>query len=144
MVVEAQQHEAEVLLRTEHAVARVLADAGDEATAYPRLLEAICSALGWKVAAVWRPADGTAGEDQEALRCVTTWCAPLGFDAATRNLTLWPGEGLPGRVVLTGESAWIADILADANFPRRPAAAEAGLRSAFCFPVRGTSGVLAA
>jgi PAS domain S-box-containing protein len=144
VMVVAQQHEAEVLLRTEHAVARVLADAGDEASAYPRLLEAICGALGWKVAAVWRPADGTTGEDQEALRCVTTWCAPLGFEAATRNLTLWPGEGLPGRVVLTGKSAWIADILADANFPRRAAAAEAGLRSAFCFPVRGTSGVLAA
>jgi PAS domain S-box-containing protein len=140
MRLEAQQHEAAVLLRTEHAVARVLADAGDEAAAYPRLLEAIGDALGWKAAAVWSPARDAAGE---ALRCVTTWRAPLGFDAATRSSTLGPGEGLPGRVLQSGEPAWIADIRVDANFPRGPVAAEAGLRSAFCFPVRGTTAVLA-
>jgi PAS domain S-box-containing protein len=142
--VEAQQHEAAVLLRTEHAVARVLADAGDEATAYPCLLEAIGNALGWKAAALWRPVSAADGEAREALRCVASWRAPAGFGAATRSLTLQSGEGLPGRVLLSGEPAWIADILADANFPRGPAAAEAGLRSAFCFPVRGAGGVLAA
>jgi GAF domain-containing protein len=35
-----------------------------------------------------------------------------------------------------------ADVLADANFPRREAAARAGLRAAFCFPLRSASGVL--
>jgi PAS domain S-box-containing protein len=140
-VVEVQQHEAAVLLRTEHAVARVLADASDEATAYPRLLAAIGDALRWTAAAVW---DVISDADGGALRCVRTWRAPRDFDAATRSLTLQPGEGLPGRVLLSGEPAWIEDIRADANFPRGPAATEAGLRSAFCFPVRGTAGVLAA
>jgi PAS domain S-box-containing protein len=142
-VVEAQ-HEAAVLLRTEHAVARVLADANDEAAAYPRLLEAIGDALGWKAAALWGLANDAADDGREALRCVTTWRAPLALDAATRSLTLRSGEGLPGRVLLSGEPAWIEDIRAETNFPRGPAAAEAGLRSAFCFPVRGAAGVVAA
>ena len=41
-----QQHDAQVLLRTEHAVARVLTEACDEATAFPRLLAAIGESLG--------------------------------------------------------------------------------------------------
>ena len=57
---------------------------------------------------------------------------------------LAPGEGLPGRVWASGEPAWIADVRADASFPRGPSAARAGLRAAFCFPIRGATGVLGA
>ena len=41
-----------------------------------------------------------------------------------------------------GEPAWIPDVLADGNFPRAPAAAQAGLRAAVCFPIRSARGVL--
>ena len=46
-------HSAAVLLATEHAVARVLAEACDEASAYPRLLTAIGGSLAWDAGAVW-------------------------------------------------------------------------------------------
>ena len=29
-----------------------------------------------------------------------------------------PGEGLPGRVWLSGEAAWVPDVQDDASFPR--------------------------
>jgi PAS domain S-box-containing protein len=135
--VDGQHHDATVLLTTEHAVARVLAEVGDERTAYPRLLAAIGETLGWDAGAVWTGSDGD-------LRCVETWQAPEEFDDTCRSLTLAPGEGLPGRVWASGEPAWIVDLGADPNFPRGPTAVRSGLRAAFCFPIRGTSGVLAA
>jgi len=41
MTVDASHHDPAVLLRAEHAVGRVLTDACDEATAFPRLLAAV-------------------------------------------------------------------------------------------------------
>src|SRR5690242_11972395 len=53
MSVDTRQHDAARLLEAEHAVARVLADACDEAEAYPQLLAAIGDALGWEVGSLW-------------------------------------------------------------------------------------------
>jgi PAS domain S-box-containing protein len=139
MTGDTQHHDAAELLRTEHAVSRVLAEAGDEATAYPLLLRAIGESLGWEVGAVWA-ADGAGG----ALSCVETWQGPEPFATTSRTMSLAPGEGLPGRVLATCEPAWIADVSADDNFPRGPSAMSAGLRAAFCFPISGPTGVIGA
>ena len=50
----ARQPDAETLLRTEHAVARVLTDAPDEGAAFSRILEAIGSSLAWDTGALWQ------------------------------------------------------------------------------------------
>jgi PAS domain S-box-containing protein len=130
------------LPRTEQAVARSLAETADPRDALARALRVIGESLGWPLGAVWEPA----GDPPDSLRCVDTWSAPGAdaeeFEAITRNLALAPGEGLPGRVWRTGEPAWIPDVLADPNFPRAPAARRAGLRAAFCFPIRSARGVL--
>jgi PAS domain S-box-containing protein len=47
-------------------------------------------------------------------------------------------------VLASGEPAWVADVSGDANFPRAEIAVDAGLRAAFCFPLRGGSGLLGA
>ncbi|HWT26159.1 MAG TPA: GAF domain-containing protein [Solirubrobacteraceae bacterium] len=133
-------HDAAMLLRAEHAVARVLAEAGDEATAYARLLAAIGESLGWEVGALWTPAGGPSA----ALRCAATWPGDEPFERASARTILGRGQGLPGRVWASGEPAWIADVPADPNFPRAPSAALAGLRSALCFPITGSSEVLGA
>jgi PAS domain S-box-containing protein len=137
MSLDAQHHDASVLLRTEHAVARVLAEASDEEAAYPLLLAAIGESLGWDAGALW-----TMGDD--ALRCAVNWRGPEPFVRATRGLALAPGEGLPGRVWASGQPAWIADVGAAPNVPRGEVAARAGLHAAFCFPIRGSAGVIAA
>jgi PAS domain S-box-containing protein len=114
----------------------VLAEACDERTAYPRLLEAIGESLGWEFGALW----AASGDGDGALVCVETWPAPVPL----ADHALAPGEGLPGRVWATGEPAWIADVFADPDAPRAASAASTSLRSAFAFPVGGTGGVLAA
>ena len=131
-----QRSDVTVLLRAEHAVARVLASASDEAAAYPALLAAIGGSLGWEVGAVWEPAD------EGVLRCAETWPREGEFVAETRALTLAPGEGLPGRVWADGKPAWITDVPPESTLPRAAAAGSAGLLTAFAFPVQGGAGLL--
>ena len=130
------------LPRTEHAVARSLAQTADPHDALVRALRAIGEGLGWLWGAVWEPAP----DRPEALCCVETWsadgAAAEAFAAASRECTFAPGEGLPGRVWQSGEPAWISDVLTDDNFPRATAAQGAGLHAAFCFPIRSARGVL--
>jgi PAS domain S-box-containing protein len=130
------------LPRTEHRVARSLAETLDPQEALARALEAIGEGLGWQLGAAWEPLPGRPDE----LVCIETWCM-AGVDggdfvALSRSITLARGEGLPGRVWDTGEAAWVADVQNDVNFPRAPAARRAGLRAAFCFPLRSARGVL--
>ena len=130
------------LPRTEHRVARSLAETLDPDEALARALEAIGEGLGWRLGAAWEPPPG----NPDGLVCVETWCAP-GVDAdefvaLSRSITLTAAEGLPGRVWVSGEAAWIPDVQDDPNFPRAGAARRAGLRAAFCFPLRSARGVL--
>jgi len=119
-----------VLYETAHA----LASAATLAEALPRTLGAVCEALGWEYGALWK-VDRAAN----VLRCVATWSMPsLSFHMfveASRGMSFAPGVGLPGRVWATGEPAWIADVLQDANFPRAKMAARDGLHAAFGFPI---------
>jgi PAS domain S-box-containing protein len=139
----AQRSDVAVLLRTEHAVAHVLASVVDEEHAHPRLLAAIGTALAWDFGALWVPAD----EEGSALRCEYTWQAPSMTDEAfaklSRRVTLSAGQGMPGEVWASGRPAWIASAKQHPRpLPRAEVATKAGLLSAFAFPVRGTGGVL--
>ena len=122
------------LLTVEHVTARALVEASTFEEAAPRILQAICDALGWEHGAVWA-IDRGAG----LLRCGEIWNAPgvrfPDFDAASLKATFPPGVGLPGRVWATGQPAGIPDVVADKNFPRAPIAAREGLHAAFGFPV---------
>ncbi len=125
---------AERRLAAQHAVTRVLAEAESLDDAVPKILESICSSVGWEVGAIWR-VDAWAG----VLRCIDVWQLSGGqhadFLELTRRTALKPGEGLPGRLWESGQPIWITDILSDANFPRAPVAARSGLRGAFGFPI---------
>src|ERR671932_817585 len=116
--------------RTEHAVARSLAETVDPRDALRRALRAIGESLDWEFGAVWEP-----GVDRpQTLHCIETWQATGASDAfasLSRATVLTGGGGLPGRVWLSGEPAWITDIHVDSNFPRAPAARRDGLRSGF-------------
>jgi PAS domain S-box-containing protein len=121
-------------LTAEHLVARALVEASTFAEAAPRILEAICEALGWQHGALW-----TIDRDAGVLRCVEAWQSPAArlpeFLQASRSTSFKQGVGLPGRVWATGQPAWIPDVVEDANFPRAPIAAREGLHSAFGFPI---------
>lgn len=127
--------------RVEHAVARVLAETDRPVEVYAAVLQVIGSSLGWELGAVWE----TGPDDDSFLRCVRTWHAGAGapeFEALSERLTLASGEGLPGRVVGSGEPVWIVDAPEDGNFPRAAIARRAGLHAAFGFPLLSPKGVV--
>ena len=126
--------------RVEHAVARILAETERPVEVYEAALEAIGRPLGWRLGAVWE-----LDSEDGRLRCVCTWQAGERtdeFQALSESLTLGPGEGLPGRVLASGEPAWLVDAPEDANFPRAPAARRTGLHAGFGFPLRSARGVV--
>jgi PAS domain S-box-containing protein len=130
-----QRGEAQRRLGLQITVSRILAGTADLPTALTQVLGAIGLGLGWQVGVFWGVDD-----PWNVLRCSVTWSVP-GLDvgeflAQTGKLAPRPGEGLPGRVWDQGAPLQIDDIAQDSRLPRRDAAARAGLRSAFAFPVR--------
>jgi PAS domain S-box-containing protein len=121
-------------LTAEHVAARALVESATFGDAAPRILEAICEALGWEYGALWR-----IDEEVGVLRCVDTWSASAAefteFDRASRQMTFSRGVGLPGRVWATGQPTWIPDVVLDPNFPRAEIAGREGLHGAFGFPI---------
>ena len=85
--------------RTEHAVARSLAETTDPHAALARALSTIGESLGWQLGAAWEPA----ADRPEALVCEEVWhggdAPAVAFEQASRETSLAPGEGLPGRVL---------------------------------------------
>ena len=62
---------------------------------------------------------------------------------AEPGLRLASGMGLPGRVLATGEPAWIEDVVADPNFPRSGTARRFGIRTGVAFPIVADGDVVA-
>jgi PAS domain S-box-containing protein len=125
---------AEQRLAMQNAVTSALARSETLEQAAPRILEAICTQLGWHVAGLWH-ADGA----EHVLRNVAVYDSPETnvprFIADTRERTFAPGVGLPGRVWATGRALCIPDVTKDDNFPRAPVADVEGLHGAVAFPV---------
>ena len=115
--------------RVVYETACALAEATTLVEAAPRMLEAICGALGWEYGALW-----TIDRVGARLRCAATWhSASLPFNefaAASRSTSFERGVGLPGRVWASLKPAWIPDVVRDGNFPRASIANRVGLHSA--------------
>lgn len=112
--------------------------------AAPRLLEVISTGLGWQIAALW-----VVDDNEDVLRCVEFWTADRvrstktsEFETLTRMIRLPRGVGLPGRVWDKREATWVADIAADPDFPRAPAAASCDIHAGFGFPITSQGEVL--
>ena len=126
--------------RVEYAVARILAERDRPVEVYQAVLQVVGGSLGWELGAVWEvvPGDGL-------LHCICTWHAGGGFpefEALSEHITLAPGEGLPGRVVESGDPAWLVDAPTDPGFPRAASARRCGLHAAFGFPLLSPRGVV--
>lgn len=126
---------ASARLAAQYEVTRALAESDGFREAAPRILRAVCEALGWELGLLWALDRG-----ESVLRFVEAWSAD-GQDAGefvrlSRARTFGPGDpGLPGRVWGRGEPLWVEDLAADQTFPRSSLAARAGLHAALAFPV---------
>jgi two-component system sensor histidine kinase/response regulator len=115
-----------------------LAEAASLGEAAPRLLRAICEALGYECGVLW-----SVDHRAKLLRWVATWHpASASFDPldeANQHATFPLGVGLPGRTWASAALAWCAHLPSEDDAPRAGAASRAGLRGAFGFPIiRGT------
>ncbi|HYE37852.1 EAL domain-containing protein [Methylocaldum sp.] len=143
--IQAARDRAERRLTTQYEVARLLAESATLSDASPKILQVICETLNWDVdvGELW-----VVDRAAQVLRCAGLWCREgtetEEFEAATRPMTFAPGVGLPGRIWMSQQSVWIADLSRDPNFLRAPLASNAGLRAAFGFPIRFEGRVLGA
>ena len=63
------------------------------------------------------------------------------FVSVTSRTVFKNGEGLPGRVSVSGRAEWVEDVTIDPNFPRAKLAQDIGVKGAFAFPVSDELGV---
>jgi PAS domain S-box-containing protein len=124
--------EAQLMLRA----AEAAAEADTVECVLVGVIDAVCEVTGWPIGHAytrcplkrdqlisgqhWYLAEG------EAYAKFRDLSADRGFSC---------GEGMPGRVLESGNLLWIEDIRDGDNFPRAPAAQAAGIRSAFAIPV---------
>jgi signal transduction histidine kinase len=132
---ELERAKTERRLTLQYNCTQVLAESQEKGEVLPKILQAICQALNWRLGAAW-----IVNKDAKMLTCIAVWHAPTAafesFVSITRKTTFQSGIGLPGRVWETGKPVWVADVTSARNFPRAEAAAGAGLHGAFGFPVR--------
>jgi PAS domain S-box-containing protein len=130
-----ERKQAERQLAVQYIVTDILANSATLAEAASDILQTICKNLEWEVGEFW-----TVDCEACVLRRVETWQSPsmqcVSLEPFSRQRTLSPGVGLPGRVWVSGEPVWIVDIVEYFNFARASVGATGGLHAAVAFPVR--------
>jgi PAS domain S-box-containing protein len=113
--------------------------------ALQKVLDAICQLTGWPVGHVYALSDN--GQADE-LYPTDIWylsdpAAFTEFRRVTEETTFMIGVGLPGRVLESGEVAWIVNVQEDENFPRRNLTPNLVVKGAFGVPVKESGNVVA-
>jgi PAS domain S-box-containing protein len=100
-------------------------------------LDQICAHTGWPVGHVYlRANDSTEKVISSGIWHIEDPGRFTAFREASDGCVFATETGLPGCVLTSGRPQWIVDLAAEERLPDRTrAAAEAGLRSAFGFPV---------
>jgi GAF domain-containing protein len=115
--------------------------APDFDTAIAQVLAEVCETTDWDYGEVWLPAD-----DATCLELSPIWHIALDtvdllsleqFRNCSEGFVLSPGEGLPGRVWLSGQDEWIADATSpsESYCLRNQIAAAFDIRAGFGVPI---------
>ena len=130
-----EQKLAERRMATHDAVTQVLAESTTLSEATPKILQAICEQLDWKIGVIWK-----VDYQRHVLYFLEDWYQPSSgvheFATLSEETAFAPGIGLPGRVWERGDATWIQDVAQDKNFPRAAIADKVNLHAAFGFPIR--------
>ncbi|HTQ76305.1 MAG TPA: EAL domain-containing protein [Burkholderiales bacterium] len=134
---------AEQLLRLEHAVALCVSEADSVSAGLKAAIRAVCEALDWDCGRFFR-----IDEEARVLRFAEFWAKPgPQFDLyieRSRKVTYAPGVGILGAVWQSGQPLWVADVVRDPRASRKTIANEAGMHSAFVFPVNAGGKIIGA
>lgn len=141
---EAMLERRELQARLIYEVVSFAAQTNSFEAALMKCLEVVSKLTGWPVGHVYllsedsppllHPSDIWYPDEAEKFEFLRT---------ATAKTTLSVGEGLPGRVMETGEPVWISNVHADERFPRASVAKGAGIASALGFPIKNANRVVA-
>ncbi len=133
-IISTARTENDARLNMLYGIGSILASAETINTAVPQILEAVCRALRFEIGEFW-----SFDKEEKVLRFKNSWHSSLpdaeNFLEESRKFEFAKGKGLPGQVWGEVAPVWIENLAEDPNFPRKEAAARAGLRSAFAFPV---------
>lgn len=123
-------------LETRYAITYMLAETFTLEKAIPNILKIMCEMMQFEYGGYWK-----VDSINQVLRCTNVWSLQTNkgsdeFIDACLQLTIHPGEFLPGKVYETKEADWINDISKEElHFKRLKLAQLAGLRSAISFPI---------
>lgn len=107
-------------------------------------LQAVQRLTNWPVGHVYLPSES----DPEVLLPSNVW-QPAAADefialkTITAKTRFSKGEGLPGRVMLTGDPEWVTDVAISSGFPRAQSSPNIGITSAIGFPIKNAGTVIA-
>lgn len=125
-----------------------VASAANESDTFEEALQAavdaVCEYTGWVIGHVYRLPE----QDRERLEPTEIWNHGSqgwydDFYEVTEKTMFEKGEGLPGRVLQSGEPDWIVDVTKDSNFIRSEVARDIGVKGAFGFPISANGRVVA-
>jgi PAS domain S-box-containing protein len=114
---------------------RIIAEANTIPQAAGKVIQMVCTKLGWTAGGMWLLDDTL-----QQLRLTELWHDPWRdvsmFVKLSHELTFSSGSGLPGMVLQTGRSQWFRDFASQPEiFPRASAAAACQLHGALAFPI---------
>ncbi|WP_395752562.1 PAS domain S-box protein [Prosthecobacter sp.] len=120
--------------RLEFGASRILAESGSMRQVCARVIQKICQQLGWPAGFLWM-----LEEDGRTLRLAELWHDPLKdiseLVVLKQAASFAPGEGMPGLVLVKGQSSWCQDLAHHTDNARAVAALTAGLRGSIGFPI---------
>ena len=137
----AKRRQAHEELDRKHAFLQLMLDITTAANEAPSFQAALRMALDhirthtrWPIGHVW------VTREEEHLESSGLWSTDdperfAGLIAATREIAVPPGIGLPGRVLAMRQAVGVTDVLDDAAFLRTRVVSDLGVRAAFSFPV---------
>jgi two-component system, NarL family, sensor histidine kinase UhpB len=134
-----QRRRADENVKVEHAITRILANAGSIEEAVPGIIQLLLDGLRVDLATFWM-IDAPRQLLHPFVINLRNYSQPLqAFLEHRRRLSLPPGEGLPGRVWRERRAVSVGDLSVDLQFQAREIAERAGLQSAMAFPIQSTA-----
>ncbi len=139
-ITDRKQAEKAVREKTEFLqLTQVITRAANEAvsvkTVMQLALDQVCAHTGWSVGHLYTLDESTGELVSGGIWHIDDADKFSTFRRVTETAGTAKGASLPGRVLTSGNPAWIEDITKDPRFPRAQLAIELGVRGAFAFPV---------